>query len=179
MSLIELGLNDRGVEEAPAPPSKPREASPEGSGSSMNTSALTSAPRYPDFVPSMHSNMTMTSPLPPKEPEYAPDASLEEKVVAVLKTCYDPEIPVDIYQLGLIYQVIAPRSPAPGDHDRVKVLMTLTAPNCPAAQTLPAEAKYKVERLDEVSDAEIEITFDPPWTPEKMSEEARLVLNLI
>ena len=123
--------------------------------------------------------MTMTSPLPPKEPVFEPDDSLEEKVVAVLKTCYDPEIPVDIYQLGLIYKVFAPRSPEEVDHDRVKVLMTLTAPNCPAAQTLPAEAKYKIERLEEVSDAEIEITFEPPWTPDNMSEEARLVLNLM
>ncbi|MYB53676.1 MAG: DUF59 domain-containing protein [Acidobacteriia bacterium] len=121
--------------------------------------------------------MPLTSPLPPKEPEYAPDASLEEKVVAVLKTCYDPEIPIDIYQLGLIYKVTAPRSP--DQPDKVKVLMTLTAPNCPAAQTLPAEAKYKIERLPDVADAEIEITFDPPWTPEKMSEEAKLVLNLV
>jgi FeS assembly SUF system protein len=106
-----------------------------------------------------------------------PAESVEEKVVAVLKTCYDPEIPVDIYQLGLIYDVLAPR--APEEPGKVKVIMTLTAPNCPAAQTLPAEAKYKIERLQEVEDAEVEITFDPPWTPEKMSEEARLVLNLV
>lgn len=151
MALMKLGLN----EEPADTPAEER--------TSLNTGALAAAPAYGDYIPSMHSNMTMTSPLPPKEPEYAPDASLEEKVVAVLKTCYDPEIPVDIYQLGLIYDVIAPR--AEDETDRVKIRMTLTSPNCPAAQTLPAEAKYKIERLDEVAEAEIEITFDPTWTP--------------
>lgn len=165
MSITSLGLN-----EEPA-----REATEERT--SLNTGALAAAPAYGDFIPSMHSNMTMTSPLPPMEPEYDPDASLAEKVVAVLKTCYDPEIPVDIYQLGLIYDVIAPR--ATDEPDKVKVRMTLTSPNCPAAQTLPAEAKYKIERLDEIAEAEIEITFDPTWTPDMMSEEAKLVLNLV
>lgn len=175
MSLLSLGLNDPSATSGKRRPSADPVKDERGTG--LNTGALNSAPKYSDFVPSMHSNMTMTSPLPPVEPEFAPDASLKEKVVAVLKTCYDPEIPVDIYQLGLIYKVFAPRSSE--EPDKVKVLMTLTAPNCPAAQTLPAEAKYKIERLDDVQDAEIEITFDPPWTPEKMSEEARLVLNLI
>jgi FeS assembly SUF system protein len=174
MSLLKLGLNEIPVKETKK---RPKIDEREDGGTGLNTGALSSAPSYSDYVPSMHSNMTMTSPLPPVEPEYGPDATLEEKVVAVLKTCYDPEIPVDIYQLGLIYKVFAPR--AEGEPGKVKVLMTLTAPNCPAAQTLPAEAKYKIERLNEVDDAEIEITFDPPWTPEKMSEEAKLVLNLI
>ncbi len=172
MSMLNLGLNQ------PQPETEEkRKGGEQPASGGLNTGALAAAPKYGEFVPSMHSNMTMTSPLPPKEPEYAPDASLEEKVVAVLKTCYDPEIPIDIYQLGLIYKVFAPR--AEDEPDKVKVLMTLTAPNCPAAQTLPAEAKYKIERLSEVADAEIEITFDPPWTPEKMSEEAKLVLNLV
>ena len=169
MSLLKLDLNAEPPEEAQAPEQE--------ANSGLNTGALASAPTYSDYVPSMHSNMTMTSPLPPKEPVYDPDASLEEKVVAVLKTCYDPEIPVDIYQLGLIYNIIAPRSP--DEPDQVKIIMTLTSPNCPAAQTLPAEAKYKIERLEEVEDAEIEITFDPTWTPDMMSEEAKLVLNLV
>ena len=174
MSMLKLGLNqpssDTAEEQRTVPDDQP-------ASGGLNTGALAAAPKYGDFIPSMHSNMPLTSPLPPKEPEFAPDASLEEKVVAVLKTCYDPEIPIDIYQLGLIYKVTAPRSP--DQPDKVKVLMTLTAPNCPAAQTLPAEAKYKIERLPDVLDAEIEITFDPPWTPEKMSEEAKLVLNLV
>ena len=170
MPILGLGLSTPPIKE-------PKEDPPEKRATGLNTGALSRAPSYSDYVPSMHSNMPLTSPLPPKEPEYAPDASLEEKVVAVLKTCYDPEIPVDIYQLGLIYKVFAPR--AEDQPRNVKVLMTLTSPNCPAAQTLPAEAKYKIERLDDIDDAEIEITFDPPWTPEKMSEEAKLVLNLI
>ena len=169
MSLLKLDLNAEPAEETQVPD--------EESSSGLDTGALASAPKYSDYVPSMHSNMTMTSPLPPKEPVYDPDASLEEKVVAVLKTCYDPEIPVDIYQLGLIYKVIAPRGP--DEPQKVKILMTLTSPNCPAAQTLPAEAKYKIERLEEVEDAEVEITFDPTWTPDMMSEEAKLVLNLV
>ena len=174
MSMLKLGLNQPSSD---APEEQRSGTGDQPASGGLNTGALASAPKYGDFIPSMHSNMPLTSPLPPKEPEYAPDASLEEKVVAVLKTCYDPEIPIDIYQLGLIYKVIAPRSA--DQPDKVKVLMTLTAPNCPAAQTLPAEAKYKIERLPDVADAEIEITFDPPWTPEKMSEEAKLVLNLV
>ena len=170
MPILGLGLST-------PPANEPKKESRDDSRAGIDTGALSQAPRYSDFVPSMHSNMTMTSPLPPVEPVFAADASLEEKVVAVLKTCYDPEIPVDIYQLGLIYKVFAPRGEdEPG---KVKVLMTLTAPNCPAAQTLPADAKYKIERLEEVEEAEIEITFDPPWTPENMSDEAKLVLNLM
>jgi len=174
MSMLKLGLNQPSSDTAEERRTGPDDQPASGG---LNTGALAAAPKYGDFIPSMHSNMPLTSPLPPKEPEYAPDASLEEKVVAVLKTCDDPETPIGIYQLGLIYKVIAPRSA--DQPDKVKVLMTLTAPNCPAAQTLPAEAKYKIERLPDVADAEIEITFDPPWTPEKMSEEAKLVLNLV
>jgi len=95
---------------------------------------------------------------------------LGEKIVTVLKTIYDPEIPVDIYELGLIYDVFV-------NEDRdVKILMTLTSPNCPVAETLPVEVEEKVKSLDLVKDAEVEITFDPPWTQELMSEEAKLEL---
>lgn len=90
--------------------------------------------------------------------------TLGEKIVTVLKTIYDPEIPVDIYELGLIYDVFV-------NEDRdVKILMTLTTPNCPVAESLPMEVEEKVKSLDEVKDAEVEITFDPPWTQELMSE---------
>ncbi len=98
---------------------------------------------------------------------------LGEKIVRVLKTIYDPEIPVDIYELGLIYDVFV-------NEDReVKILMTLTSPNCPVAESLPVEVEEKVKSLDLVSDAEVEITFDPPWTQELMSEEAKLELGLL
>ena len=148
----------------------------ETESSGIDVSALSKAPTYSEFVPSMHSNMTLTSTMPEKEPVFPPDAILEQKVVAVLETVYDPEIPVDIYKLGLIYHVHAPASE--DTPDQVKVIMTLTSPNCPAAQSLPVEVKNKIERLDEVNDATVEITFDPPWTPELMDEAARLVLNL-
>jgi len=98
---------------------------------------------------------------------------LGEKIVRVLKTIYDPEIPVDIYELGLIYDVFV------NEAYEVKVLMTLTSPNCPVAESLPLEVEEKVKSLDVVKDAEVEITFDPPWTQELMSEEARLELGLL
>ncbi len=100
-------------------------------------------------------------------------AELGEKIVKVLKTIYDPEIPVDIYELGLIYDVFV------NEDMEVKILMTLTSPNCPVAESLPVEVEEKVKSLDAVRDAEVEITFDPPWTQELMSEEAKLELGLL
>ena len=99
--------------------------------------------------------------------------ALGEKIVKVLKTIYDPEIPVDIYELGLIYDVMVNT-----DHE-VKILMTLTTPNCPVAESLPQEVEERVKSLDMVKDAEVEITFDPPWTQDLMSEEAKLELGLL
>ncbi|MGB5982637.1 MAG: iron-sulfur cluster assembly protein [Nonlabens sp.] len=96
-----------------------------------------------------------------------------EKVVKVLKSIFDPEIPVDIYELGLIYDVMVS-----SDAD-VKILMTLTSPNCPVAETLPVEVEEKVKSLKEVNDAEVEITFDPPWNKDLMSEEAKLELGML
>jgi len=96
-----------------------------------------------------------------------------DKIVQVLKTIYDPEIPVDIYELGLIYDVFV------NDNDDVKILMTLTSPNCPVAETLPVEVEEKVKTLEEVKNAEVEITFDPPWTQDLMSEEAKLELGFL
>ncbi|MBU2974805.1 DUF59 domain-containing protein [Zobellia sp. B3R18] len=98
---------------------------------------------------------------------------LGEKIVVILKTIYDPEIPVDIYELGLIYDVFV------NEDNEVKILMTLTSPNCPVAESLPAEVEEKVKSLDIVKDAEVEITFDPPWTQDLMSEEAKLELGLL
>ena len=98
---------------------------------------------------------------------------LGEKIVKVLKTIYDPEIPVDIYELGLIYDVFV------NEDNEVKILMTLTSPNCPVAETLPVEVEEKVKSLDLVKDAEVEITFDPPWKQDLMSEEAKLELGLL
>lgn len=99
--------------------------------------------------------------------------ALGEKIVRVLKTIYDPEIPVDIYELGLIYDVFV------NEHNDVKVLMTLTTPNCPVAESLPQEVKEKIRELDEVKEVELELTFDPPWTRDLMSEEAKLELGFL
>ena len=99
--------------------------------------------------------------------------SIGDKVVVVLKTIFDPEIPVDIYELGLIYDVMVSE-----DND-VKILMTLTSPNCPVAETLPLEVEERVKTLEEVKNAEVEITFDPTWTQDMMSEEAKLELGFL
>lgn len=98
---------------------------------------------------------------------------LGEKIVRVLKTIFDPEIPVDIYELGLIYDVFV------NEDYEVKILMTLTTPNCPVAETLPLEVEEKVKSLDEVKNAKVEITFDPPWTQDLMSDEAKLELGML
>lgn len=98
---------------------------------------------------------------------------LGEKIVTVLKTIYDPEIPVDIYELGLIYDVMV------STDNEIKILMTLTTPNCPVAESLPMEVEEKIKSMDEVTDCEVEITFDPPWSQELMSEEAKLELGML
>lgn len=95
-----------------------------------------------------------------------------EEVVKVLSEIYDPEIPVNIYELGLIYDVQVSED---GD---VKILMTLTSPNCPVAESLPEEVRLKTRAIDEVREVEVEITFDPPWDKEMMSEEAKVELGL-
>ncbi len=99
---------------------------------------------------------------------------LGERIVKVLKTCYDPEIPIDIYELGLIYDVMV------NEETRdVKVLMTLTTPNCPVAESLPEEVKERVRTVEGINEVELELTFDPPWSQELISEEGRLELGLL
>ena len=98
---------------------------------------------------------------------------LAEKIIKVLKTVYDHEIPVDIYELGLIYDVLV------NDNSEVKIIMTLTTPNCPVADSLPKEVEDKVKLLSEVNDAKVELTFEPPWTRDLMSEEAKLELGFL
>ena len=98
---------------------------------------------------------------------------LGEKIVKELKSIFDPEIPVDIYELGLIYDVLV------NEDYEVKILMTLTSPNCPVAESLPQEVEEKIRSIDEVKTAEVEITFDPPWTKDLMSEEAKLDLGFL
>lgn len=98
---------------------------------------------------------------------------LGEQIVTVLKGIYDPEIPVDIYELGLIYDVMV------SEDSEVKILMTLTSPNCPVAETLPKEVEEKVKSIKGIKDVIVEITFDPPWTKDLMSEEAKLELGML
>lgn len=100
-------------------------------------------------------------------------AQLGEEIVKVLKGIYDPEIPVDIYELGLIYDVMV------NTDNEVKILMTLTSPNCPVAESLPQEVKEKIEKIEGIKEAEVEITFDPPWSRDLMSEEAKLELGML
>lgn len=100
-------------------------------------------------------------------------AEMGEKIVKVLKGIYDPEIPVDIYELGLIYDVMV------NTDNEVKILMTLTSPNCPVAESLPKEVEDKINKIDTVKSTEVEITFDPPWSKDLMSEEAKLELGML
>lgn len=100
-------------------------------------------------------------------------AALGEKIVKVLKSIYDPEIPVDIYELGLVYDVMV------STDFEVKILMTLTSPNCPVAESLPKEVEEKIAKIEGIKTAEVEITFDPPWSKDLMSEEAKLELGML
>ena len=105
-------------------------------------------------------------------PPPAPQRPSEDTIVSLLKTVFDPEIPVDIYELGLIYAVEI------ADDGKVKVEMTLTTPSCPSAQELPAQVEEAVRMVPGVSDVEVEVVWDPPWDQSRMSEDARLALNM-
>jgi FeS assembly SUF system protein len=98
---------------------------------------------------------------------------LGEEIVKVICTIYDPEIPVNIYELGLIYDVEV------SDIGDVRIEMTLTSPNCPVAESLPAEVEEKVKAINKINDAKVNIVFEPPWTKEMMSDEAKLELGML
>jgi FeS assembly SUF system protein len=98
---------------------------------------------------------------------------IKEKVINVLKNIYDPEIPVNIYDLGLIYDIKIT------EQKEVVILMTLTAPNCPVAESLPAQVEFDVKEIPEVKDSKVIITFDPPWDKDKLSEAAKLELGFL
>lgn len=101
------------------------------------------------------------------------DSELKDKIVRAIKTVFDPEIPVDVYELGLIYDIQI------NSDNNVHIIMTLTSPNCPAAETIPADVKNRVEMIKEINEVEVEITFDPPYSQELMSEEAKLELGFM
>jgi FeS assembly SUF system protein len=98
--------------------------------------------------------------------------AMREKIIEALKTCYDPEIPIDIWELGLIYDIDVSST------NDVVITMTLTTPHCPAAETLPVDVENKVSGVDGVASVKIELTWEPAWSPQMMSEAARLELNL-
>jgi FeS assembly SUF system protein len=98
--------------------------------------------------------------------------SLRDRIIETIKTCYDPEIPVDIWELGLIYEIKI------DEGNDVNILMTLTSPACPVAETLPPDVENKIREIPDVNSARVVITFEPPWEKEMMSDEARLELGM-
>jgi FeS assembly SUF system protein len=114
-----------------------------------------------------NANVTGSSNLPQAELN-----RLTDDIIAGLKTVYDPEIPADIYEIGLIYKIDI------GDDRAVKIDMSLTSPNCPSAQELPIMVENAVSSVPGVKEAKVTVVWDPPWDPSRMSDEARLVLNM-
>jgi FeS assembly SUF system protein len=102
---------------------------------------------------------------------------VRERIIEALKTVYDPEIPIDIYEMGLIYRVAVEDANDQNDHP-VEVVMTLTTPMCPVAETLPPEVEEKVRNVEGVGDVHLDLVWDPPWSPDMMSEAAKLSLNM-
>ena len=105
--------------------------------------------------------------------ESKPQPDLKSQVIEVLRTCYDPEIPVDIYELGLVYNINVDPS------GNVVITMTLTSPGCPVAGILPGEVEDKVTAIDGVDNVTVELVWDPPWSPDRMTEAARLTLGML
>jgi FeS assembly SUF system protein len=121
----------------------------------------------PEAAPAESAAAGSGSALTPEELE-----TLSRELIAALKTVYDPEIPVDIYELGLIYKVDV------ADNKDVTIDMTLTAPGCPVAGEMPGMVKDAVKTVKGIGEVKVNMTFDPPWTPDRMSEEAKLELNM-
>jgi FeS assembly SUF system protein len=99
-------------------------------------------------------------------------SDLKDKIISEIKKIYDPEIPVNIYELGLIYKIEVLEA------NKINIEMTLTSPNCPVAESLPNEVKNNIMKIEDVSDVELKLVWDPPWSKDKMSEAAKLELNL-
>ena len=136
---------------------------------------LVVTPSTPDGAPSPTSAAVASAQsagLPGNSSSAAEQSALREKVIEVLRTCYDPEIPVNIYELGLIYEVKV------SDAGEAHIRMTLTTPNCPAAISLPGEVEYKAKGIDGVSGVKVEVVWEPPWDMSKMTEAARLQLGM-
>jgi len=147
--------------DTPDSPSTPADVLPPPSAVGLDTSALT--------APLPESSAADKPQVGPMDP--AQTAALQGPIIEVVKTVYDPEIPVDIYELGLIYEIIVDAE------RRVLVKMTLTSPACPSAQQIPSEVRYKVKGVPGVTDAWVEIVWEPPWDKDRMSEAAKLSLG--
>ena len=139
-----------------------------------------SAPESPFHPPEAWNVDALTAPPPPSTTNAAPEigpmdaaktAEYQQKIIDVIKTVYDPEIPVDIYELGLIYEIIVDAE------NRALIRMTLTSPACPSAQQIPQEVRYKVKAIEGITDAWVEIVWEPTWTKDRMSETAKLTLG--
>jgi len=135
----------------------------------MNTLPTMTTGGLPEDSPANELSQSLKDliPDPAKMDEIAP------KVIEALKTVYDPEIPVNIFEMGLIYDVLVDQN------GQVGVKMTLTAPACPAAQSLPVEVRDKARSVEGVSDAKVEVVWDPPWTKDRMSDAAKLQLGML
>ena len=137
-------------------------------------------PDTPFHAPDAWNTESLTAPKPPQPgetPQVGPldparTAEFQQPIIDVIKTVFDPEIPVDIYELGLIYEIIVDAE------CRALVRMTLTSPACPSAQQLPQEVRYKVKAIPGITDAWVEIVWEPQWTKERMSEAAKLTLGI-
>jgi FeS assembly SUF system protein len=158
-------------------------------GPMMNPPVVTDSPtragwdmesETPFHPPEAWNTESLTAPKPVQQGEVpqvgpvdpAKTAEFQQKIVDVIKTVFDPEIPVDIYELGLIYEIIV-------DADqRALIRMTLTSPACPSAQQIPQEVRYKVKAIPGIADAWVEIVWEPTWTKERMSEAAKLTLGM-
>jgi FeS assembly SUF system protein len=162
------------TESRPLPP--PASSEPEAEVASNAPAASDS----PFVAPDAWDTGALTAPPPPgasgSQPQVGPldseqTAAFQSQIVDVIKTVYDPEIPVDIYELGLIYDIIVDAE------RRALVRMTLTSPACPSAQQLPSEVRFKVKALPGITDAAVEVVWDPPWDKDRMSEAAKLQLG--
>ena len=159
-----------------------RTAEADPPGAPALTPAATTAATTPPIAedppkPDLNVEALIAPPATPPAPAFGPvDAALTEAlspaVVAAISTVFDPEIPVNIYELGLIYRIEADAE------SRVHVDMTLTSPACPSAQQLPSEVRYKVKAIEGVSECTVDVVWEPPWTKEMMSETAKLTLGM-
>ena len=152
----------------------------EGDGAAATTATATPAPPEPavSSAPALNVDALVAPPAtPPAEAPFGPvdpakTEALTPAIVDAISTVFDPEIPVNIYELGLIYTIEADAE------SRVRVNMTLTSPACPSAQQLPSEVRFKVKALEGVKDCAVEVVWEPPWTKDMMSETAKLTLGM-